>query len=340
MGFEDMTTYEQAAWRHSIGVLFAAPRRKVIPANVRDGAARVASKVSRRVGDLPGAEQSMETVERVFQGTLSLIFEPALRSSSPDATAKRYGKKHPEVRTFGDIQALPLEKRDAMMPPKSGYTALSAGQGALTALAITGAEVSTTVSGGATAAVAIGAIAADSVASLAMMGRTIGTVGTRYGYDMRLPEEELFAMGILSLGVAGSMAARAQALAALSRLTQEMMRQATRRQLSEHVLVRVIEAVYKQLGLRLTHRKLAQTVPFVGVGLNAALSSQLTHQAFRRAQAVYRLRSLSDTFDIDPDEWKDATPSYAPDAGGSSRESVVDVIEILERERAAEDRDT
>ena len=133
-----------------------------------------------------------------------------------------------------------------------------------TALAVTGAEVATTVTAGTTAAVAIGAIATDSVASMAMMGRTIGVVATRYGCDVQLPYEELFAVGVLSLGVAGSSGAKTEALAALSRLTQQMMRQATWRQLNEHLMVRAIGRAYQMLGLRLTQRKLAQTVPFVG----------------------------------------------------------------------------
>ncbi len=88
------------------------------------------------------------------------------------------------------------------------------------------------------------------------------------------------------------------------------------------------------LGLKLTHRKLAQTVPFVGVGLNAALSAQLTDQTFRRAQAVYRLRALSEAYGIDPKEWMNAASPDTSDQGGSAGEAVVDVGEVLEGEKA------
>jgi EcsC protein family len=334
--FEQMTPYEREAWRQSIKVLYAPARRKIIPANVRKGVSRAASTAFSKFSELPGAESAMEIAEKAFEGTLALTFQPALRSASTDAAIVRYAKKHPHVRTTQHVRELSLEQRDAMLPPKFGYTATSAGQGALTALAITGAEVATTVSGGTTAAVAIGAIAADTVASMAMMGRTVGAVATRYGYDVRLPDEELFAMGVLSLGVAGSLGAKTEALAALSRLTQQMMRQGTWKQLNEHVLVRAIARVYQLLGLRLTQRKLAQAVPFVGVGLNAALSAQLTEQTFRRAQAVYRLRSLSETYGIDAGEWMDGAPPVSPDPGGPSGEPVVDVVEALS-EAARED---
>jgi hypothetical protein len=63
-------------------------------------------------------------------------------------------------------------------------------------------EVSTAVSGGVTASVAIGAIAADVATTMAVMGRSIGVVASTYGYDVRQPEEEFFALGVLSLASA------------------------------------------------------------------------------------------------------------------------------------------
>jgi len=57
---------------------------------------------------------------------------------------------------------------------------VSAALGGATALAVTGAEVASTVTAGTTAAVAVGAVAADVVFSMAMMDRTIGVVASRY----------------------------------------------------------------------------------------------------------------------------------------------------------------
>lgn len=332
MGFEEMTPYEQSAWRHSLAVLHDSQRR-MLPPGIRERASSAASWGADKVGDLPGAESAREIVERVFEGTLALTFQPALRSTRWTSIVERFAKKHPEVHDFDQIRDLPLKYRDSMMPTRFGYTLGSAAQGASTALAVTGAEVATTVTAGTTAAVAIGAVAADAAASLAMMGRTIGAVASRYGYDVRLPEEELFAMGVLSLGAAGSLSAKTQALGALSRLTQQMMRRATMRQLNERLLVRTIAKVYQLLGLRLTQRKLAQTLPVVGVGLNAALSADLTKRTFDRAQAVYRLRALSERYGIDPQEWTADLPPQSPDDDVPRSEKVVDIIAVLESER-------
>ncbi len=333
MGFDEMTPYEQAAWQRAIHTVYASPRRKLIPAAIRNRGSDAASTVFDKVSGLPGAASMKEIVEKAFEGTLALTFQPAMRSARPEPMVKRYAKRHPHVRTLRDVQDLSLEQRDAMLAPKFGYTVVAAAQGGATAVAVTGAVVSTTVTGGTTAAVAIGAVAVDAVASMAIMGRTIGAVAIRYGYDVRLPDEELFAMGVLSLGVANSVGARTQALAALSRLTQQMMRRATWQQLNERLLVRTIAKVYQMLGIRLTHHKLGQTVPVIGIGLNAALSAQLTEQTFRRAQAVYRLRALSETYGIDPTEWMEASATAAPDAIGSSGEEIVDVLEVLEEVR-------
>ena len=77
MGFEQMTPYEQQAWRQSIKVLFAPPRRKIIPAQARQWASSAAASASSRLSDLPGAESAVEIAEKAFEGTLALTFQPA-----------------------------------------------------------------------------------------------------------------------------------------------------------------------------------------------------------------------------------------------------------------------
>jgi hypothetical protein len=328
VGLDAMSSYDRSAWERSIKILYAPPRRKVLPAEVRARLGRAGAKTKEWGSELPGADQVGEIVERAFDGTLALTFQPALRSVDPDRLLRRYARKHPAVQDIDDIRLLlDLRDCDRMVPPKGTYTAASAVQGGATALAVTGAEVSSTVTGGTTIAVAAGAVATDAVLSLAIMGRTIGVVASRYGYDVRLPDEELFAMGVLSLGAASSVAGKAQALAALSRLTQQMMRRATWSQLNERVLVRVNAKVYQLLGINLTQKKLAQTIPIVGIGLNAVLSAELTERTFRRAGAVYRLRFLSERYGIDPENWlRDLDDSAA------INEDIVDVDDLLQEE--------
>jgi EcsC protein family len=72
----------------------------------------------------------------------------------------------------------------------------------------------------------------------------------------------------------------------------------------------------------ITKRKLAQAVPVVGAAINASVNAGLTHQTFRRAEAVYRLRFLSEKYGIDPDEWRRDAP-----VGSAEAEDVVQVDE-------------
>ena len=245
-------------------------------------------------------------------------------------------KKFPDVGGLTDFRSLDLEELDRVMQRKGSYTAVSAIQGAGTSLAVTGAVVSTTVSGGVTAGAAIAAMAADSAAALAIMGRSVGSVAARYGYDVRLSDEEAFAMGVMSYGMAGSIHAKVVALQSLSRLTQEMARQATWAQLNNHVLVRVIERMYVSLGFKLTKKRLAQAVPAIGVAISATMSANSTKTTYERAEDAYRLRFLSDKYGIDPGDWVTGLP---PDDEDSDDEDVIDVAEIMDEINAAQPDD-
>lgn len=110
-----------------------------------------------------------------------------------------------------------------------------------------------------------------------------------------------------------------------------MMRQATWAELNRNVLVKAVRSVYEQLGLRLTHAKLGQAVPVAGVVINSALTAKLVDNTFRRAQAVYRLRIISEKYGLDPQVW-------AMTAGGTSGpiQPVVGVVEVLDNVRALE----
>lgn len=104
---------------------------------------------------------------------------------------------------------------------------------------------------------------------MAAMGRAIGVVASAYGYDVRQPEEELFAIGVMSLASASTLGGKTTAMASLSKLTQQMMRQATWSQLQKNLLVNAIDQTYKALGFKLTKKKLGQAVPIAGAVLNA-----------------------------------------------------------------------
>lgn len=81
------------------------------------------------------------------------------------------------------------------------------------------------------------------------------------------------------------------------------MRRATWEQLNRQILVRTIGRVYQALGLKLTQRKLAQTVPVVGIGIDAALSASMTRHVYQRAEDAYRGRFLPERYGLDASDW-------------------------------------
>jgi hypothetical protein len=184
--------------------------------------------------------------------------------------------------------------------------------------------------------VAVGAVATDVACSIALLGRIVSVVAAEYGFDVRDPEEEIFALGTISVGSAGSPAARVAALASLSRLTQQMMRQATWKQLNHHALVQVIDLIFKSLGLRLTHQKLGQAVPVAGIIINGGMSAQMADQTYRRAREIYRLRFLSEKYDLDPRAWVTAA-----DAGVTDKVlgAALDELESEGMQKAGVERD-
>ncbi len=327
-----MSNYEQLAWRESLRRLNESPSKAASPASIRKRVGSAKRAVSASAGEYLPVETLQSIVSGVMNGTLELTFNPALRTADAERAFRALQKKHRSLDQLEDLKQLDVRELDRFRRRKGAYVTTSAVQGAGTSLAVTGSVVSTTVSAGVASGTVVAAVALDTVASLAVMGRSVGAVAVRYGYDVRLPEEELFAMGVLSLGVAGSLEAKHTALAALSRLSQQMMSRATWKQLNEQVLVRTIARVYQMLGLKLTQRKLAQVVPFVGVGINAALSANMTRHVYQRAEDVYRVRFLSEKYGLDPLDWVESA------SGRDHRTPVrgeIDVAELLQEELGA-----
>jgi hypothetical protein len=325
MGFDEMSAYDRAAWDACMKAVYGSSSRRLVPARVRELTGKAGKVVSAGYAKVPGHEQADWVLEKAFDGGMALTFRPALRTVRPDSVVQRVSSRHPSVKKLSDLRGLSLEDCDTLRRSGLGWTIASAAEGAASSIAVTGAEVSATVSGGVTAGVAIGAIAADVAATMAVMGRSIGVVASTYGYDVGLPEEELFALGVLSLASASTLSGKTAAMASLSKLTQEMMRHAAWAQLKQHWLAKAIDQVYKALGFTLTKKKLGQAVPVAGAVLNAAANAGLVNQAFRRAEAAYRLRFLSEKYDIDPGEWRRDLP-----AGSDEAEVVVQVDEVLE----------
>lgn len=318
MTAQKMSPYEQNAWDSTLRSL---NRRRNSKARKAVGVATTPVKKAAEGAwhKFPVHEDVEQQVMKALSGMKAVTFDPALRSVDAAKALKRHG-----VSTRAELLLkLDLQQLDRSLPGfRTFYSALAMVEGGGSALAVTGAEVSSAVSGGVTVGVAVAAIGADAATSMALMGRVIGRVAAEYGYDVRLPEEEAFALGVMSLGSAATAAEKAAALANLRRLTTLMMRQPTWAELHKHALVKLIDQVFTALGEKLVKRKLAQAVPVAGVLINAGLSAQMADSAYRSARDAYRLRFLSEKYGVNPMEWVADQPDSFDDATGSALDEM------------------
>lgn len=338
-----MTSYEQRAWEQLLTE--GRSRRESLPAR---GARKVSEAVS-AAGDalkrLPGGERVIEVVDEslvvALNAAAKAVFMPAVASVSMERRIKQLRERHPHVGDASPFDVLDLQVLDKGRPkqilPMAGAIA-SAGA----SLAVTGAEVSTTVSGGATAGVVLLAIVGDVSASLALLGRAVAEVAVHYGYDPDVPGEEIFLMGVLSFSTSATVPGKAAALSALSRLTQQMMRRATWQELQKDALVKVIQRVFTAIGIRLTHKRLAQVVPVVGGLVSAGLSYDMLHRALADATRIYRARYLADQYGLSFEDLVgpvEESPDGASVSGVADEDEPVDV-EALMLEALSEPVDT
>jgi EcsC protein family len=333
-----MSAYERKAWRTLIEK--AAKKdagRKFMPRQVTALGHAVSGRAATAWDATPGTDSLEEVLSSALEGLHAATTTQGLRSVNTDKVIRSFQAAGHQVTVLADLRVLDLEACDSSLPRhRRGYPLMAAAQGAGTSLMVTGAIVATTVTAGTTATVAVAAIAADVTATLVGMGRIVALVGARYGFDVSSPEEGVFAAGVLTFAVAQGTSLQFVSLTSLSRLTQLMMRNATWKQLQSEQLVNIVYTVFKSLGLRLTHKKLGQAVPVLGVLINGGLNYQQADQTFRRAMQAYRLRFLTEKYGLDPAQW---TASFGEPEPAGGRDDLPRVDDILEAELADLDID-
>jgi EcsC protein family len=320
-----MSGYEVRAYKR----LTSPPQNSpsLVPQKVRGTASRVGRSVKERASTMPGNEVVAEGYAKAAQGLMDFTMGNGIHSVTLEGSMKRHQKMGRDVRAHADFLQLDLRQCDEVLPNRKRlHEVVAIAEGAASSLLITGATVSTTVSGGATAAVVITTVAADSVAVMAGLGRVVGEVAVSYGFDPNLPEEELFALQVVGLGMAVGSGEKAIALASLARLTQDMMRRATWTQLNEHLLVQVINRAFAGLGLRLTQKKLAQVVPIAGVFISSGLNLHLVRRVHAAAVDAYRLRFLTEKYGLESSASTDVIPLRGE---VSDEEEVLQIPEMI-----------
>ncbi len=238
------------------------------------------------------------------------------------------------------IHDLDLEEVDSVARwnrIRYGHSGTAALSGVASAAAITGAEVlvmeETVAEKGAkkapSFAVVATAFAADIAFTLGLAARTVASTAQYYGYDPRQPEEQVFMMSVLGLGMAAGTPAKTAAYAELSRLTQLLFRHTTWEKLDEKVLTKIAQQFATKFGFKLTKKKLGQLVPLAGVVVGGVLNFALIDRIAAAANDAYRERFL-----LEKSGGELSVPIHAVEAPTRSDDNAIGVIELLQEEDA------
>lgn len=302
----DMSVYEQVAWNELIARVRRREDRRLPRPVERVG--ELADEANKRIEGFFDDHENVKTLVEAFTkpvtGLQTLLTRFTTSSVSDRRVLRRAARRDPSITSLTGLRAADLEIPDQLLSRHTlAYGAALAVEGAATSLLITGFVVSSTVTGGTTLAAVAAAVAADVTANLAAASRLVAEVAISYGYDPALPEEQLYALGVLNYGTTVTAGGKAASLAELSRLVQTMMRHPTHAVLDKFILVKVSREFLERLGFLMTHRRLAQLVPIVGVAVNAGVNATSIVTLGDRAQDAYRLRFLTEKYELDPTTW-------------------------------------
>jgi len=273
--------------------------RHLLPAAARD---RV-SVVANAVRHAPGADGAADAYASAMEALGNIIGGAASHTVSPQSVVKQFHDAGYAVWALDCIHDLDLEDVDSVARLnhiRYGHSGTAALSGAASAFAITGAEIllaKGTVAGkGAKKAPGFGilatAVVADVACVLGLAARTVASTAQCYGYDPRQPEEQIFMMSVLGLGMAARTPAKAAAYAELSQLTQLLFRNASWEKLNEKILTKIAQRFATKYGVNLTKKKLGQFVPVAGIFVGAGLNFDLIDRIAAAANLAYRERFL------------------------------------------------
>ena len=304
--------------------------RHVVPDRVRNRFSSTMTSAKHRLDALPGASEFEALFNGALGGLLDFSARAARASVRQTAVVDAFRKHGHDVHVIDDIAKLDLRDIDRVKPNLAlSYTVAATLEGAAAGFAVSGGEIiaagGTVLGAGAGAAPGVGTIvgvmAADAAAVLVAANRAVAHTAAYYGYDLKRPEEQVFALAVLSVGTA-TQAGKASAYIELNKLVQMLARRATWEQLRRNGATRVIEKVFTRLGYRITQRKLGQAVPVLGTVLGAGMNARLLSSVTDDANHIYRERFLRERYGL--------TPGSV--GSGPVDDDVIDVAEILEGE--------
>jgi hypothetical protein len=332
-----LSAYEQQEWDRLQKRKADALHKKArtfLPSAARERLAAVSDKAKH----VPGADKVAAAYSAAAQGLGKATGSTATRTINGGRVIEKYATAGHDVRSLEDIRRIDLSAVDSVARfhrIRYRHAMAAATEGLGSAAAVTGGETLAGFGGvfgiGAGAAPGLGtvagALAVDVTAVLGLAARTVAATALQYGYDPRQPEEEVFLMSVVALGMATGTSAKTAAYAELSQLTQLLARSAPWTKLNEKILTKIAQKFAAEFGQSLTKKKLGQFVPVAGMAVGAGLNYAVIDRIAVAAHDAYRERFLIEKADGDLTGFDFGTaPTPGPD------DDVIGVIELLQDE--------
>jgi len=334
-----LSEYEKKEWdslqQRKVNALNEKARH-LLPTAVRD---RISATVD-VVKQAPAAELAAAAYGSATTELGKTIGGAASLTVSSESVVKQFQEAGHEIAALGNIHDLDLGAVDSVTRLNRirwGHSGSAALSGLASAAAITGGGVflakGTVHDEGARKAPGFGilatAYAADIACVLGLAARTVASTARYYGYDPRRPEEQVFMMSVIGLGMATGTPAKTAAYAELSQLTQLLFRDATWEKLGKKALTKIAQQFANKFSVGLTKKKLGQFVPVAGMVVGAVLNFALIDRIAAAANDAYRERFLVE-------KSGGALSGVAEGAGSpiSLEDGTISVIELLEEEDA------
>ncbi len=240
--------------------------------SVSDATSSTWNDVTDLIHRIPGVDWTMENV---ISGLVELTNEITQDSVWTDAVYRDFRKRGFDVNEPVHIRKLDLEHIDSVTGGlEQKYMSLATAEGAATGLA--GAA----------------GIAPDMIALVSINLRAAGEYAAYCGFDVRQPEERVYALELLDY-VATSGNNRKDLTVAPAVRTASKAARTQGLQLLEQVGVgNAVELIARRLGIHLTKKKMAQMVPVTGAVIGGGLNYMYTRKVCRTARNLYRERFL------------------------------------------------
>lgn len=268
------TAYERQAWldvqEHKRRQAQRSPRA-LLPDSAREKLDDLSARVREYLDSAPGFDRFASAFGRALDGVFGVVGKVGARSVSSRRIVGAYRKRNIAIASLREVRGLPLEDVDRVKPSLglvyAGATMISgtvlgflAGGGAIVAAG--GSIVSAGAASAPTMGVVASILATDAAVTVGAVNRGLAHVAGYYGYDYRLREERLFALGVMNAALAGT--GKAAAYAELNKIVQQLARNAAWQRLNEHAIARISQRVLERFGYNLTKRKLGEMVPVIG----------------------------------------------------------------------------